>query len=157
MLMLALLAAAAAPGGIMMSDDWQAMTILEVGGESQPLYLHVKTGDLDGDGRADEAVVKLLCADGKVRQALLQRESGIGSPTERRQYAPVKIVKEWGAATPQLMAMKPTYDVKNLKGNEKRTSEGWTELSLANADGLCAATAAAAATVVKSKSNITNN
>ena len=82
--------------------------IVEVGGESGPDYLRVKTGDLDGDGRADEAVVKLLCADGKLQQALLRREPGIGSPTERRQYAPVKIVKEWGAPSPQLMALKPT-------------------------------------------------
>jgi len=159
MVLFALLAAVASPAGNKTAalDDWHAMTILEVGGESGPYYLRVKTGDLDGDGRADEAVVKLLCSDGKLQQALLRRESGIGSPTERRQYAPVKIVKEWGAASPQLMAIKPTYDVKNLKGNEKRTSDGWTELSLEQADGLCAATAAAASTVVKSKSNITNN
>lgn len=159
MLILALLAAMAAPGDGKTAalDDWHAMTILEVGGESGPYYLRVRTGDLNGDGRADDAIVKLLCANSKLRQALLQRESGIGSPTERRQHAPVKFVKEWGPASPQLMAVKPTYDVKNLKGNEKRTSDGWTELSLGNTDGLCAATAAAAATVVKSKSNITNN
>src|SRR6476620_10864095 len=83
MLMLALLAAAAAPGDgkIMMSDDWQAMTILEVGGESQPLYLRVKTGDLDGDGRADQAYLKLVCADGVLKQALYTRDSGSGMPT----------------------------------------------------------------------------
>jgi hypothetical protein len=159
MLMLAFLAAAAAPGDgkIMMSDDWQAMTILEVGGESQPLYLRVKTGDLDGDGRADEAYLKLVCADGVLKQALYTRDSGSGMPTGKRMHKPVTFVKEWGPASPQLMAVKPTYDVKSLKGNEKRTSDGWTELSLGHADGLCAATAAAAATVVKSKSNITNN
>ena len=159
MLIFAFLAAAASPadGGTMMADDWHALTIFEVGGESGPYYLRVKTGDLDGDGRADDAIVKLVCADGKVRQALLMRETGIGSPTERRQYAPVKFVKEWGAASPQLMALRPTYDVKKLKGNEKRTSDGWTDLSLAQTDGLCPAASAAAATVVKSKSNITNN
>ena len=45
--------------------------------------------------------------------------------------------------------------MKTLKGNE-RTADGWTGVSLTNTDGLCASQAAAAA-VVKSKSNITNN
>jgi hypothetical protein len=156
-LIFALLAAAASPtdGGTMMADDWHTLVIYGVGGESNgPFYLQVHAGDLDGDGRADDAIVKLQCADGKVQQAMLMRESGIGSPTERRQYAPVKFVKEWSAASPQLTAMKPTYDVKNLKGNEKRTSSGWASLSLAQTDGLCPAAAAA---IVKSKSNITNN
>lgn len=161
MVIFALLAAVAAPGDgkIAALDDWHALAIYGVGAsENGPLYLQVHAGDLDGDGRADDAVIKLLCADGKVQQAQLRpRESGIGSPTERRQYAPVKIVKEWGPASPQLMAMKPTYDVKKMKGNEKRTSDGWTDLSLAQTDGLCPAAAAAAATIVKSKSNITNN
>jgi hypothetical protein len=76
--------------------------------------------------------------------------------TGRRQYAPVKIVKEWGAASPQLSAMKPTYDVKAMKGNE-RMADGWTGIALGNADGLCGAAQAAAATIIKSKSNITNN
>jgi len=155
-LIFALLAAAASPtDGTMMADDWHTLVIYGVGGESNgPFYLQVHAGDLDGDGRADDAIVKLQCADGKVQQAMLMRESGIGSPTERRQYAPVKFVKEWSAASPQLTAMKPTYDVKNLKGNEKRTSSGWASLSLAQTDGLCPAAAAA---IVKSKSNITNN
>ncbi len=84
MVFLALMATAAmAPGDGKTAalDDWHAMTILEVGGESGPYYLHVKTGDLDGDGKADDATVKLRCADGKVQQALLRpRELGIGSP-----------------------------------------------------------------------------
>ncbi|MEA3059829.1 MAG: hypothetical protein QOE50_1241, partial [Sphingomonadales bacterium] len=74
----------------------------------------------------------------------------------KRQYAPVKIIKEWGAASPQLSKMKPQYDIKTLKGNE-RMADGWTGVTLGNTDGLCAATQAAAATIVKSKSNITNN
>jgi len=152
MVVLALMATAAmspGDGKTAALDDWHKMTILEVGGESGPYYLHVKAGDLDGDGKADDAIVKLLCADGKVQQALLRsRESGIGSPTERRQHAPVKIVKEWGPASPQLMAMKPTYDVKKMKGNERLASDGWSPVSLNNADGLCGATAAAAAAIV---------
>jgi hypothetical protein len=160
MIFLALIAATAmspGDGKTAALDDWHSMTILEVGGTSGPYYLRVRTGDVDGDGKADDAIVKLLCADGKVQQALVRRESGIGSPIERRQHAPVKFIKEWGPASPQLTAIKPTYDVKTLKGNERRTGDGWMPVTLNNSDGLCPATAAAAAAIVKSKSNITNN
>ena len=159
MVFMALLAAAAmspGDGKIAALDDWHAMTITEVGGETGPYYLRVKTGDLDGDGRADQAILKLVCADGVLKQALYMRESGSGMPTGKRVHKPVTFVKEWGAATPQLIAVKPTYDVKNLKGNERTTSGGWSPMTLGHADGLCPA-AATAATIVKSKSNITNN
>lgn len=154
-----LLLAAAAPGvgKTMAMDDWHALTITGVGGEtSGPLYLRVQAGDLDGDGKPDDAVLKLVCAAGRVTSAsyvIAPRDSASGMATGRRQYAPVKIVKEWGAASPELQKMRPQYDVKTLKGNE-RTADGWTEIALSNAEGLCPATAAA---IVKSKSNITNN
>src|SRR4051794_8085536 len=161
MLMLALLAAAAAPtGGTMMADDWHTLAIYGVGDSNSPLYLQVHAGDLDGDGAADDGYLKLVCADGKLAQSLYRaaaRESGSGMPTGKRQHGTVTFVKEWGAASPQLMAIKPTYDVKTMKGNERRAVDGWTELSLTNTDGLCSAGEAAAAAVVKSKSNITNN
>jgi hypothetical protein len=161
MLMLALFAAAAAPDAKTMAmDDWHTLAITGVGGEaSGPLYLQVQAGDLDGDGKPDDAVLKLVCAAGKVTNAsyvVTPRDSASGMATGKRQYAPVKIVKEWGAASPQLSKMKPQYDIKTLKGNE-RMADGWTGVTLGNTDGLCAATQAAAATVVKSKSNITNN
>ena len=34
--------------------------------------------------------------------------------------------------------MKPQYDIKTLKGNE-RAADGWTGITLANTDGLCGA------------------
>jgi hypothetical protein len=161
MLAFLLLAAAAAPDGKTMAmDDWHALEITGVAGEaSGPLYLRVQAGDLDGDGKADDAVVKLACAAGKVTDAsyvVSPRDMATGMATGKRQYAPVKIVKEWGAASPQLSKIKPQYDIKTLKGNE-RAADGWTVVTLTNTDGLCAATQAAAAAVVKSKSNITNN
>src|SRR5215208_2820617 len=123
MLMLALLAAAAAlgDGKTMALDDWHALAIYGVGAEAGgPLYLQVHAGDLDGDGRPDDAIMKLVCADGKLQQAQLRpRDSGSGMPTGKRQHAPVKFVKEWGSASPQLAAMKPTCDVKQMKGNER--------------------------------------
>jgi hypothetical protein len=119
----------------------------------------VKTGDLDGDGTPDDAVLRLVCAAGKLTSAsyvVSPREASSGMATGRRQYAPVKIVKEWGAASPELQKIRPQYDVKAMKGNE-RMADGWTSVSLSGVDGLCAATQAAAAAIVKSKSNITNN
>jgi hypothetical protein len=158
MLTLLLLAAAAAPESKPTAmDDWHQLAITGVAGESGgPMYLRVQAGDLDGDGKADEAVMKLVCAAGQVTSAsyvVSPRESASGMATGRRQYAPVKIVKEWGAASPQLSKMKPQYDIKTLKGNE-RAADGWTGVTLTNTDGLCGAAQAA---VVKSKSNITNN
>ena len=161
MLTFLLLAAAAAPDGKTMAmDDWHALEITGVAGEaSGPLYLRVQAGDLDGDGTADDAVVKLVCTAGKVTGAsyiVSPRDSASGMASGKRQYAPVKIIKEWGAASPQLSAMKPQYDVKKMKGNE-RMADGWTGVTLANTEGLCGAAAASASTIVKSKSNITNN
>jgi hypothetical protein len=159
---LLLTAAAAAPGDgkTMALDDWHALAITGVAGEaSGPLYLKVQAGDLDGDGTADDAVLKLVCAAGKVTGAsyvISPRDSASGMPTGKRQHGSITIVKEWGAASPQLSRMKPQYDVKTLKGNE-RTADGWTSVKLTSTDGLCPAGQAAAASVVKSKSNITNN
>lgn len=161
MLMIALFAAAAAPGAKTMAmDDWHAMAITAVAGEpAGPVYLQVHAGDLDGDGAPDDAVVKLACAAGHLADAsyvLTPRDSASGMPTGKRQHSPVTFVKEWGPASPQLAAMKPTYDVKAAKG-ARTAADGWTQLTVSNADGLCPAAQAAAAAVVKSKSNITNN
>jgi hypothetical protein len=161
MLMLALFAAAAAPDAKTTAmDDWHALAIYGVGGEaSGPLYLQVHAGDLDGDGTPDDAVLRLVCAAGKVTNAsyvVAPRDSASGMATGRRQYAPVKIVKEWGAASPQLRAMKPSYDVKTLK-SARTAADGWTEVALSNTEALCPAAQAAAKAIVKSKSNITNN
>jgi len=159
MLTFLLLAALASPDGKTMAmDDWHAMTITGVTGETGgPVYLRVQAGDLDGDGTADEAAVELTCTAGKVTDAsyvVTPRDAASGMATGKRQHAPVKITKEWNAASAQLSAMRPQYDVKKLKGNE-RLADGWTRITLTNTDGLCGA--AEAGTVVKSKSNITNN
>ena len=156
---LAILAAAAAPGDgkTMALDDWHPLAVYEVGATAGgPLYLRVHAGDLDGDGRADDAVLKLVCADGRLVHAAIARESGIGSVSERRQHSPVKIVKEWGPTTPMLREMRPTYDVRPIK-TARVGADRWTEVTLGNADTLCGTAQAAATAIVKSKSNITNN
>jgi hypothetical protein len=128
-----------------------------------PIYLHVSAGDLDGDGLADEAFVRLVCADGMVKQAAYSvkapRDSASGMASGKRTHKPVTFVKEWGPSTPQLRAITPTYDVKKVEGARAKTmaEDSWTPISLSNADGLCDAAAAAAKVVTKTSSNIQNN
>ena len=93
-------------------DDWQSLSIYGVGDSAAPLYLQVHAGDLDGDGTPDDAILKLDCANGRVAASSYQiapRDAASGMATGRRQYAPVRIVKEWGAASPQLSAPPPAY------------------------------------------------
>ena len=74
-------------------------------------------------------------------------------------HKPFTIVKEWGAASPQLMAMKASYDIKKVEGTGARAktmmADDWSPISLANTEELCAA--AVAAKVAKTSSNIQNN
>lgn len=128
-----------------------------------PLYLRVTAGDLDGDGLADEAYVRLVCADGVVKQAAYTikspRDSASGMASGKRTHKPVTFIKEWGPSTPQLRAITPTYDVKKVEGTGAKTmaEDSWTQISLSNDAGLCDAVAAAAKVVTKTSSNIQNN
>ena len=162
MLLLALLAATQAQdGGVTMADDWNPMTISAVGVSAEgPFYLDVHAGDLDGDGLPDDAYLKLICADGKLQQALYEvkgpRDSASGMATGKRMHKPLTVIKEWGAASPEMMAARPTYDLK--KGTKARMAadpEGWTPLDVSSGDAMCAALAVQRAH--KTRSNIQNN
>lgn len=160
MLMLALFAAVQA-GGVTMADDWNPMTISAVGVTTEgPFYLTVQAGDLDGDGLLDDAYLKLMCADGKLQQALYQvkgpRDSASGQATGKRMHKPFTVVKEWGAASPEMLAMKAGYDLKmGTKARMAADPEGWSPLSLSSGDQLCPALAQQR--ITKSRSNIQNN
>jgi hypothetical protein len=165
MLLMALLLAAPAAGDgkTMAHDDWHTLSVIQVGGTApgSPNYLRVAAGDLDGDGRADEAFLRLDCAGGVLKSAAIHtvnapRDASSGMPTGKRQHNPVVFVKEWGAATPELQKRRPQYDVKKMEG-ARAAGDGWRPVSLSDTDGLCPAVEAAAAAIVKSKSNITNN
>ncbi|MEO5640203.1 MAG: hypothetical protein ABIQ98_00375 [Sphingomicrobium sp.] len=86
-------------------------------------YLHIATGDLDGDGTNDDGVLRLACSNGAVTNAWIYspRDSGSGMATGKRQHGSVTFVKEWGAPSPQMSAWKGGYDVKS---NTKRTTAG---------------------------------
>jgi hypothetical protein len=127
--------------------------------DSGPLYLKVKSsGDLDGDGLPDDAVIKLDCAGDELRSAHYSvtspRDAASGQASGKRMHKPITFVKEWGAATPQLSAMRPTYDVKKVEGTGARAAaDGWTAVSLGDTGGICGA----AARAIKTRSNIQNN
>ncbi|MEO7601864.1 MAG: hypothetical protein ABIS39_01165 [Sphingomicrobium sp.] len=123
-------------------------------------YLNVQSSaDIDEDGVSDEGIVRLQCAGSELQAAHYTvkspRDSASGMASGKRMHKPFTLVTEWGAATPELKAIKPTYDIKQAKG-ARMTSDGggWTLLRLANADGLCAAAARAA--INNSHSNIKN-
>jgi hypothetical protein len=128
-----------------------------------PIYLRAQsTGDLDGDGQPDTAVIRINCEAGAARDAEYQvispRDPASGQATGKRMHKPFTIVKEWGAATPALMAMKTGYDVKKVEGTGARTMavDDWSPITLSESEALCAE-ATTAARAVKTRSNIQNN
>ncbi len=129
---------------------------------SGPTYLKAhSSADLDGDGRADNVVIRMECAAGVMHTAAYRvtgpRDSASGQASGKRTHKPVTFVKEWGPATPQLREMKAGYDVKKVEGTGAKTMnvDSWHQMSLSNSEELCAA--AAAARLTKSRSNIQNN
>jgi hypothetical protein len=128
-----------------------------------PIYLRAQsTGDLDGDGLPDTAVIRISCDAGVSPAAQYQvispRDSASGQATGKRMHKPFTIVKEWGAATPALMAMKTGYDVKKVEGTGARTMavDDWSPIALSDSEALCAE-AATAVRATKTRSNIQNN
>lgn len=169
MLILALIAAVAAPGDSTTKsgvDVWPWMTIDGVGLDSGgPMYMKARSsGDLDGDGRPDTVIIRMDCAAGVMHTAQYRvtgpRDAASGQASGKRMHKPFTIVKEWGAATPQLMALKAGYDVKKVEGTGARAKtmaeDSWHAITLANSEEVCAA-AVAAKLVTKTSSNIQNN
>ena len=142
------------------------LTFKAVGRDATGGLMYLKahsSGDLDGDGLPDEVVIRMDCAAGVMHTAQYQvigpRDPVSGQASGKRMHKPFTIVKEWGAATPQLMAMKATYDIKKVEGTGARAKatgeDDWHPISLANSEDLCAA--AVGAKVTKTRSNIQNN
>jgi type VI protein secretion system component Hcp len=129
-----------------------------------PIYLKAhSTGDLDGDGQPDGAIIRINCSAGSIHAAEYQvtspRDAASGQASGKRMHKPITFVKEWGPATPQLMAMKTGYDIKKVEGTGARGTmavDDWSPITLTDSEALCAE-AAAAAIVTKTSSNIQNN
>ena len=129
-----------------------------------PTYLRAhSSADLDGDGLADDLIIRMDCAAGTLHNADYRitdpRDAASGQVSGKRMHKPFTIVKEWGATTPQLMALKTGYDVKKVEGTGARAKpmmeDSWNPISLSNSEELCAVAATARAT--KTRSNIQNN
>ena len=129
-----------------------------------PVYLKAhSSGDLDGDGHADDVVIRMECTAGVIHSAEFQvtgpRDAASGQASGKRMHKPFTIVKEWGAASPALKAMKAGYDVKKVEGTGARAkpmmADDWNPMTLANSEDVCAAAMATKAT--KTRSNIQNN
>lgn len=140
---------------------------------SADYYLHIKgvasqgghtfldvssTGDLDGDGVPDDAIIRLQCVGATLQAAdytVKPRDAASGQASGKRMHKPVTFIKEWSAATPQLAQVRAGYNVKENKGAMIAEGE-WTAISLSDAPNLCA-DAAAALKATKTRSNIQNN
>ncbi|HVM21811.1 MAG TPA: hypothetical protein VM308_00725 [Sphingomicrobium sp.] len=131
-----------------------------------PIYLKVVgAGDVDGDGIAEQGIVRLNCAGGEVRAAHFQssvtspRDAASGQASGKRTHHPVTFVKEWGPSTPQFRELKTGWDIKKNEGARMvADAGGWTSISVEDNPGLCAAAEEAAKVkATKSRSNIQNN
>ena len=123
-------------------------------------YLKVVSSiDVDGDGRADDGVLRITCAEDKLVSSSYR--AGKAQPDKPKEQERVgkhspKLMLKWNAATAELKAMKMRYDVKtNVKGRvgEASQQDDWTEVALSGAGKLCNA-AARASNLNSSKSNV---
>ncbi len=148
-----------APPALASADHY--LKIASVAGNPGERYIYLKvqsTGDLDGDSEADGAVARITCVGSTLRAAdyhISARDVASGQVSGKGTHNPSRSAKDWGPASPQLLAMKPTYDVKtNNKGRLAPKIDGWSPINLSKTDGLCAA---ARQQINKSKSNVKNN
>jgi hypothetical protein len=143
-----------------------AITHVGAGGPGAVTYVKgVTDSDLDGDGKNDEAVLRVVCMGGAAPEVQAWSWGATNSGSAQHSTAGLGHGRaapgaptEWEPATPQL-ALSARYLHKKLeKWTGKRMSSdagGWTKVTLSGADGLCPAIDAVKAT--KSRSNIQNN
>ncbi len=132
-------------GSIAASADY-FLVITGVAAQDGHTYLKVQSGDLDGDGVADEGVVRLQCRGSQLRAAHYNASSprniSPGQATGKRTHQPVTFVKEWGATTPQLYQVKvaghskPTPKIAK-EHHGRSASAGWEPITLADTATIC--------------------
>jgi hypothetical protein len=132
-----------------------------------PVYLLVEGRDADGDGVSDQGILRLACAQRALRSASLRwnvkspRDAASGQASGKQSAGPVTKhlgqpkIEDFVAASIDLPKITPKI-AKEQHGRAAGSS-GWEPIAFADPDAACAAAAEAAATVKKSKSNISTN
>jgi hypothetical protein len=122
------------------------------GGPGTLSYLKVTTtADSDGDGKNDEAILRVVCSKSSVKEASLWSWGASNSGSSGRAAPPVP---SWEWTTPSA-ALTSSYLSRKLDKLHKRTSgqPGWVRVELSDGSAVCAA----AGEATKSRSNIQNN
>ena len=137
-LVLIMIAAIASPAA---ATDF---SVVHMASDGNVRYLHVATGDVDGDGVADMGVLRLTCSGGAVSSAAVHapRDVATGQSSGKRMHRPFTIVKEWGPAPAMSASVKPTYDVKTMKGarmagGKTMAVDDWHQVSVTGVGAAC--------------------
>ena len=82
-----------------------------------------------------EAVLRLTCAGGELRNAALWSVTGTDA-SGKRTHHPVTFVKEWGPSTPQFRALTQTY-LKRKLNRWLPAGSGWQQVEVVGTTALC--------------------
>src|ERR1700740_1396617 len=69
-----------------------------------------KQGQFKGEGTAPKRKDKWIPISSFEYEVVSPRDAATGQPAERRHHKPVTVVKEWGAATPQIFTALTTNE-----------------------------------------------
>ena len=113
-----------------------SFTVIGEGLGSPPgvTYLKIKV-DPNEHEYGDDAVLRLICAGGELRNAALWTVTGADA-SGKRTHHPVTFVKEWGASHPQFRTLSESY-LKRKLSRTARSSGGWQPVEVVGASGLC--------------------
>lgn len=107
-----------------------SFTVTGEGLGSPPGITYLKiSADTDGDGVGEEAVLRLVCAAGELRNAALWSVTGTDA-SGKRTHQPVTFVKDWGPSTPQFRALSESY-LKRKLNRWLPAGGGWQQVEVA--------------------------
>jgi hypothetical protein len=106
-------------------------------------YLKIRI-EPNGEVYADEAVLRLVCAGGELRNAALWTVTGADA-SGKRTHHPVTFVKEWGPSTPQFRALSSTYLKRKLNRAPGGGGGGWQQVEVVGSATVCPSAEAAPA------------
>lgn len=89
--------------------------------------------DKDQNGVSEEAVLRLVCAGGELRDAALWSVTG-SDVSGKRTHHPVTFVKEWGSSSPQFRALTAAYLKRKLS---RAGADEWQQVEVVGSTALC--------------------